>query len=769
MYDDQWYNFVPEVNNKPSAASAPAKGHGRKPSLLQQPNSSTSDVRSSSEIARPILRTIEDEGDDFPEPHIPRRAASISNLSRTKQVSLARKFARRTTKDSRLSALDIPGYNASDDEATDDEDIDENMLQDKSRATYTAYRTQLALTESHLDALICDTDDTIKLLEKLTDSFKSVDQQTTTFRSQCEDLIADQERLKKLADEVGTDLHYYGYLDNATRRLNAPGASRLVDDSSFADIFRHLDSCIKFMSQHTTYRDAETYLARYQALLTKALHLLETGLSNQLDRVANNLGPQINNTNSESAQHALSYDRFAELVLESYSLIPNIHEVTCRIYDNTGIHKDEVIAGDIYEGAVKNMFYTYLSIRDRHMRALAHRDIEEYKASQTKGISLETASRNYIKQCFERAFNEVNLFAKIFHVLPRRSPDDDSAYAVLKSHQRFVVNPANMAPPGAAIQAGLQAAELRTICNIVGWLSNEYLMSDYEESDAPFTIFSREYAAALLTDHLWPFVERGFEAEVSKVITKVPLAPDALQIPKMTGTQPVSNAHPTIKVAIALLDMFNQAMPKERSKQSSVVFNIVRETIRALQRAEAKMNATKGSSDSDLFMLKNLLVLRNQLVALEFVDVRQHSSSGGALGPIWDTLNPQAWVGFLSTLMSAAPLPIWSRGIAGGLTGALTGAAAAVVPPPAALTQENMSEHLDELLRRAIYAFTGRWAVKVVEAEAAKDGGEMLAKTDVELDEVLEHVFGSQVEVIARLKEAIEMNVQAQKEQKGKK
>ncbi|KAL1892933.1 Golgi transport complex subunit 3 [Ceratocystis pirilliformis] len=756
MYDDQWYNFVPEATNKPTRTSGqPTRSHGRKPSLLQQPNIS-SDVRSSSEISRPVLAVVEDEEDSFPEPQVLRRAASSSDLIHPRQRFTVRKFSKRTTKASRLPALLLEGYTSADDEG--ESDCDE-QLQEKSRNVYIAYQAQLTLTEGHLDNLISDTDDTLRLLESLTSSFKAVELQTTSFRSQCEDLISDQERLKKLSDEVGTDLHYYAYLDNATRRLNAPGASKLVDDSSFADIFRHLDSCIDFMSKHTSYRDAESYLARYQSLLTKALHLLETGLSNKLDKVAMNLAPQLNNTNSESAQHALSYDRFGEMTLESYSLVPNIHEVTCRIYDKTGIHKDDIIASEIYEGSAKNMFYTYLSIRDRHMRTIAHRDIEEYKTSQAQGVSIESASRKYIKQCFERAFNEVNLFAKIFHVLPRRSPDDDSVYAVLKSHQRFLVNPANMAPPGAAIQAGLHAAELRTICNIVGWLSNEYLMSDYDESDSPFSIFSREYAAALLSDHMWPFVERGFEAEVSKIITKAPVAPESLQIPKVVGPLPVSNAYPTVKVALALLDMFDQCMPKERSKQSATVFNIVRETIRALQRIETKMKATKGSSDSDVFMIKNLLVLRNQLVSLEFGDVRQQSTAGGgALGPIWDTINPQVWVGFLSSIMSAAPLPIWSRG--------LTGSATPVPPPAPALTQENMSEHLDELLRRAIYAFTGKWAAKVVEAEAKKDDGKTLAAIDVELDTLLENVFGNQREVMDRLKEAIDANVEMQKGKK---
>lgn len=114
------------------------------------------------------------------------------------------------------------------------------------------YRDQLTLTERHLDGLIDDANATLKLLTSLSHSFQSVEAQTSTFQSQCEDLLKEQRRLEDLADDVGTDLHYYAYLDNATRRLNAPGASRLVDDDSFGEMIENIDACIVFMEKHVS-------------------------------------------------------------------------------------------------------------------------------------------------------------------------------------------------------------------------------------------------------------------------------------------------------------------------------------------------------------------------------------------------------------------------------------------------------------------------------------------------------------------------------------
>ena len=112
------------------------------------------------------------------------------------------------------------------------------------------YRDQLALSERHLNNLLSDTTSALDLLASLSESFKAVESETTAFQAQCEDLLAEQKRLRDLADEVGTDLQYYAYLEPLTRRLNAPGAGRLIRSEDFLDMLMNLNTCIDFMDQH---------------------------------------------------------------------------------------------------------------------------------------------------------------------------------------------------------------------------------------------------------------------------------------------------------------------------------------------------------------------------------------------------------------------------------------------------------------------------------------------------------------------------------------
>ena len=423
------------------------------------------------------------------------------------------------------------------------------------------YMDQLTLTERHLDALISSTSHALNILASLSESFRTVEEHTSSFRAQCKDLVTDQKRLQKLAHDVGHDLQYYAYLETITRQLNAPGATRLADDDALAEILYTLDSCVAFMHGKPEYKDVESYQARYRSLVTKALHLLETGFSFQLEKVSSSLAKQIASATSDGARHALAYGRFEELVLESRSLIPNMHKVFRRVFHEFGgPAENENINRDIYANTTQNLVKTYLAIRDRDLKPMVQHDVDDFKA-EAKTMSAETATRNFIKQCFERAWNEFCLFKSIFAVEPHLSDEADSAFAILKLHQRHVVNIGNLATVAHQVQPVLQVSGLNSICTVVGWLTDEYLMVDPDDESSEFTVVCQELTARLLSEHLWAFADTAFEAQIAK-LGKSPVATDVLK--------PTPESYPLIARAVELLSLYDGCMPKERSVSGHV-------------------------------------------------------------------------------------------------------------------------------------------------------------------------------------------------------
>ncbi|KAI0179699.1 Sec34-like family protein [Hypoxylon sp. FL1284] len=769
MYEDSWYNLVPDHTHKRNPSVPQASGHRRRESLLQQPNGSKQP-----DVVEPLEELFEEPEIviEPPEPTLSRRAKSYSDFYHVVRAQLSKDAAaakkrRKKAKERTLDALmvDKIGDISKNQSSVELEPLGDELIE-SSQQEYLTYQDQLEMTERHLDTLINDTNGALDLLTSLADSFRAVDSQTSSFKAQCDDLLSEEKRLQKLADEVGTDLHYYAYLDGVTRRLNAPGASRLVNHESFAEIMTNLDACIAFMIDHPDYRDSESYLARYQSLLTKALHLLEVGFTGHLDRISAEISKQIAATQSDSARHALAYGRFEEMVLEADGLISNAQRVIRSCYDQLG----NPIPGqtfDYYSNTAVNIFSYYADVRDRDLRPITQHDLEVFR-KELKDTNAETASRNFIKQCYERSYSEANLFERIFSVEPQYNADPQSAYAALKTQQKALVHAANIAPIATTLQPVLQTIELQTVCNLLGWISNEYLLLEYDEEETQYSIYCHDLTARLLIEHMWPLTDSAFEAEVTKSISKATVSPESLKIAPVTNGVASSNAHPITKRALELLAMYDQAMPKERSS-SPVVFQIVNETILAMQRAESRLKSNKAANpdpDPDLFMIKNLLILKNGLVSLEIGDVRSHPAAMQHFGQIWDTLSPQNWMGlFRGILGGSLSLGLWSS--AANTAPATNGKA--LPGRNQAQAEQDANEKLDELLRQSIYAFTQRWGTLINAARSGKRGAKSLVATEKELDEKLLTAFGGQPEVVAKLKEAIQINAQAQKEMKAEK
>ena len=123
-------------------------------------------------------------------------------------------------------------------------------LQTRADKGSRTYLEELRNTESYLDRISKDTTTTLDLLSTLSASFKNVEAQTTAFQKQCEDLLVEQKRLEKLADNVGENLQYYSFLEPITRKLNAPGAGNFVRGKEFSDMLARLDECLDYMNSH---------------------------------------------------------------------------------------------------------------------------------------------------------------------------------------------------------------------------------------------------------------------------------------------------------------------------------------------------------------------------------------------------------------------------------------------------------------------------------------------------------------------------------------
>jgi conserved oligomeric Golgi complex subunit 3 len=163
----------------------------------------------------------------------------------------------------------------------------------------------------HLDSLLSNTSENLQFLSELSDSFKTVDAQTSAFQVQCQDLLVAQKNSTNLADDINDNLRYYDYLEPITRRLNAPGTGSLVRSKNFSNMLRNLDESIDYMEAHPMQKEAEMYRSRYRLLLTRALTLIRVHFTGALREIASGVAKRIADRQlNDTTMSALLYAKF---------------------------------------------------------------------------------------------------------------------------------------------------------------------------------------------------------------------------------------------------------------------------------------------------------------------------------------------------------------------------------------------------------------------------------------------------------------------------
>ncbi len=78
------------------------------------------------------------------------------------------------------------------------------------------------------------------------------------------------------------------------------------------------------------------------------------------------------------------------MVLESYSLIPNVQGVVRSAYDPDG-HASAAPNADVYANTASNMFHSYWAARERDLKPIIQHDLDAFRNEAKE--SKETASR----------------------------------------------------------------------------------------------------------------------------------------------------------------------------------------------------------------------------------------------------------------------------------------------------------------------------------------------------------------------------------------
>lgn len=493
---------------------------------------------------------------------------------------------------------------------------DEERIEKNEFLKYNTFLESCKFRRHNYDSLVEKSSDIIQILSDLTFKYDTVTKETYEFQEQSDKLINEYSSYSELNEQVNDYLHYFELLDTFTRRLNNPSPN-IVRKNSFKKMLSQLDECLGFIDEHKDFKDYETYNLRFKQCLVRALTLIRNYVVNNLKSIRDDLSAKVRATKVNSVtQDALIYTRF-----ESDSEF---------LYDVSADLINRAESNEELEGLLSDCFNFYFSTRTRLIQPKIWEHLKLSNDHDTNKTLVQFSQSNI--SFFTKIFrDEFELFHKIF---PRDSKD-----ALLHWFQQLC-EPLN----DTLRNSVLRESSISALCELATLLDKYYEYDDeeeqqfemeklsaYEDNDKP--AFANVDLGAVFHPILQDVQSRlVFRAQVyvdENIVKYRPSIkdfqighrkkseaqddpdPDSSTLTGSSNKNALKNCYPPLNKGISLLSKMYQLVSS--SVFDDMAHNIVHDCIISLRQAYHVAKPTIGKLDSELFFLKNLLMLKVQL------------------------------------------------------------------------------------------------------------------------------------------------------------
>ncbi|XP_052748797.1 conserved oligomeric Golgi complex subunit 3 [Galleria mellonella] len=148
-------------------------------------------------------------------------------------------------------------------------------------APYETYYKQLEERRNECVSLTDQIDATMADLNKLSEQYELVSNKTNALHIMSEQLLADQNKLSSIGEDIKNRLHYFTQVEHLSQRLNSPTMS--VNSETFFIVLAKIDECLDYMKNNNTFKESHTYLVKYRHLQNRAISLIRSYVTHVLN------------------------------------------------------------------------------------------------------------------------------------------------------------------------------------------------------------------------------------------------------------------------------------------------------------------------------------------------------------------------------------------------------------------------------------------------------------------------------------------------------
>ncbi|XP_077988329.1 conserved oligomeric Golgi complex subunit 3-like [Glandiceps talaboti] len=200
----------------------------------------------------------------------------------------------------------------------------ENEMENAEEISYKEHVDQLREYRKQCDQVLEEVSNALKHLEDLQRQYMFVSTKTNALHEACEQSVEEQTRLVNTAESISNKLSYFNELGRMSHKLSSPTLS--VTSDSFVPMLTRLDECIAYINSNPNYKESQVYLARFKHCLSKALNLVRVHVVNILQSAALQVLPKKDAIKPSDNAFTLFYGKFRTNAPRVKALMEQIEE-----------------------------------------------------------------------------------------------------------------------------------------------------------------------------------------------------------------------------------------------------------------------------------------------------------------------------------------------------------------------------------------------------------------------------------------------------------
>ncbi|KAG9459772.1 hypothetical protein H6P81_004280 [Aristolochia fimbriata] len=206
----------------------------------------------------------------------------------------------------------------------------EFAMKSETEEKYQHYVDTLTARIETCDGILNEVDNTLDLFNELQLQHQAVATKTKTLHDACDRLLIEKQRLIEFADALRSKLKYFDELENVSSNFYSPNMS--VGNGNFLPLLKRLDECITYVENNSQYAESGVYLVKFRQLQSRALAMIRSHVLSVLKSASGQVQAAIrgndgNKTSVEGVETSVVYIRFKAAAGE---LKPVLEEIESR-------------------------------------------------------------------------------------------------------------------------------------------------------------------------------------------------------------------------------------------------------------------------------------------------------------------------------------------------------------------------------------------------------------------------------------------------------